>query len=56
MKYKIVRAKLNHLHDIGILFDLYRQFYSYKSDISSSENYIKERLEKKRISNFYCNR
>ena len=47
MKYKIVRAKLNHLHDIAILFDLYRQFYSYKSDISSSENYIKERLEKK---------
>ncbi len=45
MKYKIVRAKLNHHQDLRILLDLYRQFYSYKSDINSSTNYIEERIK-----------
>jgi len=45
MKFKIVRASLKDINNVGNLFDLYRQFYSYKSDINSSTNYIEERIK-----------
>ena len=45
MKFKIVRASLKDINNVGNLFDLYRQFYSYKSDINSSTSYIEERIK-----------
>ena len=45
MKFKIIRAESNHIKMVGQLFDLYRQFYSYQSDINISTNYIKNRIE-----------
>ena len=45
MKYKIIRASTKDINSVGNLFDLYRQFYSYKSDINTSIDYIKERIQ-----------
>ena len=45
MKFKIIRAESNHIKMVGQLFDLYRLFYSYQSDINISTNYIKNRIE-----------
>ena len=44
MEFQIIRAKSEHIEKIGHLFDLYRQFYSYDSDVKISTQYIKERL------------
>ena len=44
MKIKIIKAKKENIKDIGILFDLYRQFYKYDSNIIESTNFIKERI------------
>ena len=46
MHFKIVEAKEKDIEQIGKLFDSYRQFYKYDSDISKSTNYIKERIIK----------
>ena len=45
MKFKIIRASTKEIVEIGNLFDLYRQFYSYKSDIKTSTKYIEERIK-----------
>ncbi len=47
MYFKIIEADENNIKQIGELFDLYRQFYKYDSDIIKSTNYIKERVIKK---------
>ena len=47
MHFKIIEAEKNHINQIGELFDLYRQFYKYDSDIVKSTNYIKDRIIKK---------
>ena len=47
MYFKIIEADENNIKQIGELFDLYRQFYKYDSDISKSTNYIQERVIKK---------
>ena len=44
MHFKIIEAEKDHIKQIGELFDLYRQFYKYDSDIFKSTNYIKERI------------
>ena len=44
MDIKIIKANKKHIKDISILFDLYRQFYKYKKDLNSSQNYISERI------------
>ena len=44
MKIKIIKAEQKHIKEVGILFDLYRQFYKYKSNIHDSINYISERI------------
>jgi len=56
MKIKIFKAEQKHIKDIGILFDLYRQFYKYESAIKSSTKYIKDRISKKESTIFisYC--
>ena len=44
MNYKIIRATKENLNQVGKLFDLYRQFYKYKSSVRESTNYISERI------------
>ena len=44
MEFKIIKANLHHVEQIGKLFDLYRQFYKYDSDIIQSTNYIQDRI------------
>ena len=44
MKYKIIDAEKKHIKNVGELFDLYRQFYKYKSNVHESTNYISERI------------
>tara|TARA_Y100001970_G_C13854824_1_gene661130 strand:+ start:162 stop:611 length:450 start_codon:yes stop_codon:yes gene_type:complete len=47
MHFKIIEAQEKNIEEVGKLFDLYRQFYKYNSDIAKSTNYIKERIIKK---------
>ena len=54
MDIKIIKAKTNHIKDVSHLFNLYRQFYKYKSEIKKSTQYIKERIFKKESTIFLC--
>ena len=54
MKIKIIRAKKENIKDVGILFDLYRQFYKYNPELKKSTKYIKERISKKDSTIFVC--
>ena len=45
MNFKIIEAKESHIEQTGKLFDLYRQFYSYESNIKASTKYIEERIK-----------
>ncbi len=47
MEFKIIDAEVCHIEKVGKLFDLYRQFYKYDSNLIESTNYIKERINKK---------
>ena len=44
MKIKIIKTEQKHIKEVGILFDLYRQFYKYESNLIESTNYIKDRI------------
>ena len=44
MDFKIIKAEEKHIEKIGILFNLYRQFYKYESNLIESTNYIKDRI------------
>ena len=44
MKLKIIEAESTHIEQVGKLFDLYRQFYKYDSNLITSTNYIKDRI------------
>ena len=52
MKIKIIKAGKKHIKDVGILFDLYRQFYKYESVLESSTKYIKDRISKRESTIF----
>ena len=54
MKIKIIKAKKENYKEVGFLFDLYRQFYKYKTEINKSTQYIKERISKKESTIFLC--
>ena len=54
MKIKIIKAKKENYKEVGFLFDLYRQFYKYKTDIKKSTKYIKERISNKESTIFLC--
>ena len=54
MKIKIIKAKKENIKDVGILFDLYRQFYKYNPELKKSTKYIKERISKKDSTIFVC--
>ena len=45
MEFKIIEAELKHIEKVGELFDLYRQFYKYESNLIESTNYIKDRIK-----------
>ena len=47
MKFKIIEAESIHIDQVGKLFDLYRQFYKYDSNLIKSTNYIKDRINNK---------
>ncbi len=42
---QIIRATLENLDELGILFDHYRQFYGQTSDLLAAKLFLKERLE-----------
>ena len=44
MDFKIIEANKDNIKQVGELFDLYRQFYKYESNIIQSTSYIKERI------------
>ena len=54
MSIKIIRATKKNIKEVGFLFDLYRQFYKYKTNIKASTNYIKDRINKKESFIFLC--
>ena len=41
---EIIEAKLEHIEEAAILFDLYRQFYQQHSDLALARIFITERL------------
>ena len=41
MKLKIIKAKKENIKEVGILFDLYRQFYKLDSDINACKEYLR---------------
>ena len=45
MEFKIIEAESKHIEQVGKLFDLYRQFYKYESNLIESTNYIKDRIK-----------
>ncbi len=54
MTIKIIKATKKNINEVGLLFDLYRQFYKYKSNIKASTKYIKDRITKKESFIFLC--
>ena len=44
MEFKIIDADSKYILEVGKLFDLYRQFYKYESNLIESTNYIKDRI------------
>ena len=54
MGFKIIDAKSNHIEQVGKLFDLYRQFYKYESNLIESTNYIKDRINNKESKIFFA--
>ena len=45
MEFEITKANVNHIKKVGELFDLYRKFYKYVSNINESTDYISERMK-----------
>jgi len=54
MKIKIIKAKKENIKDVSVLFNLYRQFYKYKSSPKKSLKYINDRISKKESTIFVC--
>ena len=54
MSIVITRATKEHYKDVGALFDLYRQFYKYKTNLKASTKYIKDRISQNESFIFIC--
>ena len=54
MSIVITRANMEHYKDVGALFDLYRQFYKYKTNLIASTKYIKDRINQNESFIFIC--
>ncbi len=44
MKFSIIKASNSNIDQVSELFDLYRQFYEYESNIVESKKYINDRI------------
>ena len=44
MDFRIIEASKDYIEQVGELFDQYRQFYKYDSNIIQSTNFIKSRI------------
>ena len=44
MDFRIIEASKDYIEQVGELFDQYRQFYKYDSNIIQSTNFIKNRI------------
>ena len=54
MSIVITRATKEHYKDVGALFDLYRQFYKYKTNLKASTKFIKDRINQNESFIFIC--
>ena len=54
MNFKILKATNENIDQIGKLFDLYRQFYKYKTNIQASTNYISKRINNNESTIFHA--
>ncbi len=54
MEFEIIKANVNHIKQVGELFDLYRQFYKYVSNINESTDYISERMKNNESTIFFA--
>ena len=54
MSIVITRATKEHYKDVGVLFDLYRQFYKYRANLKASTKYIKDRINQNESFIFIC--
>ena len=54
MTIVITRATIEHYKDVGDIFDLYRQFYKYKTNLKASTKYIKDRINQNESFIFIC--
>ena len=54
MSIVITRATKEHYKDVGTLFDLYRQFYKFKTNLKASTKYIKDRINQNESFIFIC--
>ena len=54
MSIVITRATKEHYKDVGALFDLYRQFYKYRTNIKASTKYIEDRINQNESFIFIC--
>ena len=54
MSIVITKATKEHYKDVGALFDLYRQFYKYKTNLKASTKYIKDRINQNESFIFIC--
>ena len=54
MSIVITRATIEHYKDVGALFDLYRQFYKYKTNLKASTKFIKDRINQNESFIFIC--
>ena len=54
MSTVITKATIEHYKDVGALFDLYRQFYKYKTNLKASTKYIKDRINQNESFIFIC--
>ena len=52
MNINIIKASIKNIDEVSELFNLYRQFYKYKSDINSSKKYITDRIINKESTIF----
>lgn len=49
----IITANLQHLDELALLFDMYRQFYDKPSDVPAAKEFLTERIQNKE-SVIYC--
>ena len=46
---RVREAKLSDLKNLSVLFNSYRMFYGKKSDLKVAKEFLRSRIEKKRL-------